>query len=202
MKRRIVLSLALLAGLSMFASANAAHAFHFGGRGHGCAGPSCCAPEPSCCDTCGPRHRGLLAGLFHRGGCCDTGCDVGCAEPACGAPVETTCCAPAPTCCDSGCGRRHHGLFGWLHRHRGCGCNSCDTGCDVGCAEPACAAPVETSCCAPEPTCCAPAATCCDNGCGRRHLGLFSWLHRNRGCCNTCDTGCDMGCGGGCGCGG
>ncbi|MEX2137721.1 MAG: hypothetical protein WD894_00555 [Pirellulales bacterium] len=186
MKRRIVLSLALLAGLSLFASANTAQAFNLFGRGHGCAEPSCCAPEPSCCDPCAPRHRGLLAGLFQRhrhAGCCDTGCDVGCAEPACAAPVEAACCAPEPTCCEPACGRKHRGLFrGLFHRHRHAGC--CDTGCDVGCAEPACAAPVEVGCCAPEPTCCAPA---------RRHGGLFRGLfHRHHAGC--CDTGCDVGC--------
>jgi hypothetical protein len=181
MKRRIVLSLAVLAGLWVFASATSAEAGHLFGHGCGCAAePSCCAPEPSCCDPCGHRHGGLFRGLFHRhrgAGCCDTGC----AEPACAAPVEASCCAPAPSCCEPTCGRRHHGLFGWLKRHRGCG-NDC---CDTGCAEPACAAPVEASCCAPEPTCCeAP----------RRHCGLFHGLfhrHRHGGCC---DTGCDVGC--------
>ena len=190
MKRRIVLSLALLAGLSLFASASSAQAFNLFGRGYGCAEPSCCAPEPSCCDPCAPRHRGLFAGLFNKhrnGGCCDTGCDVGCAEPACAAPVEVGCCAPEPTCCDP-CGRKHRGLFrGLFSRHHHAGC--CDSGCGMGCAEPACAAPVEVGCCAPEPTCCDP--------CGRKHRGLFRGLfHRhNAGCCDTgCNTGCDMGC--------
>ena len=43
-------------------------------------------PEPTCCAPA-RRHCGLFSGLFHRhrhGGCCDTGCDVGCAaEPTC-----------------------------------------------------------------------------------------------------------------------
>jgi len=191
MKRRIVLSLALLAGLSLFASANSAHAFNLFGRGCGCAEPSCCAPEPSCCDSCGPRHH-LFSGLFrgHRGcGCdtgCDMGCDTGCAAPSCAAPVEASCCAAEPSCgCDNGCGRRHCGLFGWWDRHRGCGCDTgCGGGCDTGCAAPACAAPVEVSCCAAAPS-------CCESSCGHRPLfgGLF---HRHRGC------GCDSGCGGGC----
>ena len=185
MKRRIVLSLALLAGLWLFASASSAQARNLFGGGYGCAEPSCCAPEPTCCDSCGHGHRGLFRGLFHRHrGCgCDTGCDTGCAAPTCAAPVEASCCAPEQSCCDNHCGRRHCGLFGWFKRHRGCGC---DSGCDTGCAAPTCAAPVEASCCAPEPS-------CCENPCGRRHGRLFGGLfHRHRGC--GCDSGCDTGC--------
>ena len=183
MKRRIVLSLALLAGLWLIASASTAQAGNLFGRGYGCAEPSCCAPEPSCGCSGGHGHCGLFGGLFnrHRGCGCDIGCAGGCAEPVCAAPVEAACCAPEPTCCAPA--RRHCGLFGGLfnRHHRGCGCDSCN----AGCAEPVCAAPVEAACCAPEPTCC---------GSGRGHRGLFSGLfHRHhRGC--GCDSGCDVGC--------
>ncbi len=102
MKRRIALSVALFAGLIVFAAADA-KAFNVFNRSHGgCCEPSCCAPEPTCgCDNgcdhgCGHRrHCGLFGGLFghHRGhGCHEATC---CAEPVCAAPVEATCCARA-----------------------------------------------------------------------------------------------------------
>lgn len=154
MKRRIVLSLALLAGLVALLSASDAKAFDQFGGDCGCAAEASCCGADTCGDPCGHRHglfghrlrsrwlngccepacdpcgrrHGLFGGLFHRhNGCCEpTGCEPACAAPA---PVAD-CCEPA---CDP-CGRRH-GLFHHL-RHRW----------NRGCCEPSCGA-VEPTCC-------------------------------------------------------
>jgi hypothetical protein len=127
----------------------------------GCEAPApacgCEAVDPCCDSGCSRPKLGLLKKLFSKHNAC--GCDSGCAaEPACG--LEAACCAaepacgceaPAPTCgcevvdpcCDAPkCGGKVRGLLSKLfNKHKGCGCDSCDSGCA---AEPACGC---------EPTC-------------------------------------------------
>ncbi len=173
MKRQIVLSAALLAGLLLFAGVSDAQAFHFmHNRGCGCE-TSCCAPEPSCCEAPCRKH-GRLFGHKHRG-CCAPACESTCAaEPTCCAKAEPTC-AAAPSCCEpTCCGKKRH--FGGLFHRNKCCKNDC--GCEATCAaEPTCnAAP---SCC--EPTCC---------GKKRHFAGLFSHFKK---CCKN-DCGCEATC--------
>ena len=97
--------------------------------------------------------------------CCDSGCDTGCCEPACGAEdnccddgCEASCgCEPAcgaeDSCCDDGCdsgcdsacSKRCGGLLDNLFSIRIHKRSCCDDSCDASCGcEPACGA--EDSC--------------------------------------------------------
>jgi len=115
------------------------------GRGVG----SCCEAAPTCCDTPAPScgrticitlpGRGLLAGLGHRGGCCEApATDCGCE-----APVADPCCEAS-----SGggllSGRFKGGRCGGCGLFKGGIGNGC--GCDLMTSSP-CAEVVEPSCC-------------------------------------------------------
>jgi hypothetical protein len=130
---------------------------------------------------------GCFKGLFgrHKGGCCaaeeascgapaEASCGCPAVEESCGAPAEVSCAAPEPTCgapepscgcpvveescgcpaeeasCGCSSGRKFK-LFGRFRKKHSC----CESSC-----EPACGAPVESSCGCPaveEPACGAPA---------------------------------------------
>ncbi len=74
-----------------------------------------------------------FAGLFSHG------CNSGCCEPACGAPVVVAdvCCEPA-VCCPAPRAKLGCGLFSRLRAHFAA--KRCGLGCGGGCCEPACGA--------------------------------------------------------------
>ena len=160
------------------------------GSGCGIVDPSCgCemnACEPSCgvevVSCCKPRRKPIL-GLLKRvhcgahnladrltsfGGCCDSGCDMGCGivDPSCGCEMAAPCGIADPSC---GCE---------MAAPCGSGCGMVDPSCGCEMAAP-----------------CGGCADACDSGCAPRCGGLLSKLFKRR--CNTgCDTfvGCDTGC--------
>jgi hypothetical protein len=118
-----------------------------------CAAGPTCAAEPSCgavsSGCCQKRCCGLhLGGWLGHHRCCKP--VMSCGAPACAAPT----CAAAPACgaepsCGAApaCGSCHRQCF--VHRLFACKHRCCNSGCNAGCASPACAAPT----CGAEPAC-------------------------------------------------
>lgn len=146
------------------------------------------------------------AGLFGRGGGCDSCCDV---EPSCGCEIAPSCgCEVVDPCCDP-CGGKRMGLFAKL-RARKAASSCCDP-----CAAPTCGCEMAApSCCAPAPTCCAPAPSCgceiapscgcevdpCCDPCAKKKRGgflkgLFAKCKKKDSCCDPCAAptcGCEI----------
>ena len=155
-----------------------------------------------------------MKGCGSSAGCCSTGCDVPCAEPACGVEAPCGVCAAEPAC----------GV------EAPCGVCAAEPACGVeapcGCTEPTCGCEAPYAVVA-QPTCAAPSLcnSGCDSACGKQGgcgllgngCGLLSKLFgKNHGsscdsacgfaaqpncgcevpCEMPCDTGCDSHCGG------